>query len=81
MTKKEAKSFLNVCKNSSIIKFNEIVKRNNVSLSAVSRFINSDLYDDMISLKKLELICDDLYNTCGCITDLYKEIVLHENVA
>lgn len=81
LTKREAKTFLNVCKNVDIIKFNGIIKRNNLSQSSISRFLNSDIYDDMISINQLEILVNELYNGCLFIVDMYKENIKHENVA
>lgn len=80
MTKAEAKQFLRICKDSNIIKFNPYLKSNGISHSAISKFILYDQYDDFVGMNKLEMLCSDLYNTCGCIVDMYREIVLHENI-
>lgn len=81
LTKKEAKRFLNVCKNVDIIKFNGIIKRNKLSQSSISRFLNSDIYDDMISLKQLEILIYELYNGCLFIVDMYNENITREKIA
>lgn len=81
VTKAEAKIFLRICKNTNIIKFNSYLIENNISHSAVSKFINSDDYDDFIGLDKLQLLCDQIYNSCGFIVDMYRENIQHEKIA
>lgn len=80
MTKAEAKEFLRICKSTDFIKMNPYLVRNGISHSAVSKFINYDQYDDFIGLDKLQGICDEIYNSCGFIVDMYRETILHEKI-
>ena len=80
MTKAEAKQFLRICKNTNFIKMNPYLVRSGISSSAISKFILYDDYDDFIGLPKLEQLCNEIYNSCGFIVDMYKENVLHEKV-
>lgn len=81
VTKAEAKKFLRICKDVDFIKFNQLCKDNNISQPAISRFINSDSYDDFISLANLELLCDQIYNRSGFINDMYRIICKNEKIA
>ena len=81
LSKEAAKKFLRICKSVDCIKFNSVIKNNNLSQPAINKFINSDDYDDFISLKKLSILCDELYNSCGFIVDMYREIILDEKIA
>lgn len=81
LTKAEAKTFLRICKQCDFIKFNTYLKNNNINSSAVYKFINYDKYDDFISLEKLQVLCDEIYNSSGFINDMYKEIILNQKIA
>ena len=81
VTKSEGKEFLRICKSVDCIKFNSILKEFNISQPAISKFINSDDYDDFISLDKISKLCDELYNSCGFIVDMYRSIILNEKIA
>lgn len=74
MTKSECKKFLRMCKSLDFVKINPFLKKYNISHSAVSKFINYDEYDDFISLKKLQMICEEIYNSCGFVVDMYSDI-------
>lgn len=80
VTKGEAKEFLRICKSVDLIKFNSVCKSNSISQPAISRFINTDSYDDFISLNNLEIMCNELYNSCGFIVDMYRQIINHEKI-
>lgn len=81
LSKDDIKKFLRIVKDVDVIKFNALIKENNLSQPAISKFINSDDYDDFISLGKLEILVNEIYNTCGFVTDMYKEIILDEKIA
>lgn len=80
LSKEDAKRFLRIMKNAEFIKYNVFCKQFNVSQPALSKFINSDEYDDFISEKKILIMCDAIYNGCGFITDAYREIMLDEKI-
>lgn len=71
LNKQDAKFLLNVCK--PFIKLNFFFKNYNVSQSAVSRFMNYDKFDEMISNDKLNSLLGEIYSSCKLFTDLYDE--------
>ena len=81
LTKEDAKKFLRICKNTGFIKFSALCKDYDISQPALNKFINSDDYDDFISLNKVLKMCDVIYNSTGFINDMYKEILLDEKIA
>lgn len=80
-SKSDCKSFLRICKQIDIIKINSVLKDKNISQPAISKFINSDDYDDFISLDKVYTLCNEIYNACGFITDMYDEIIEDKKIA
>lgn len=74
LSKEDCKKILRICKNADFLKINSACKNNNVSSSAVYRFINGDEYDDMISEHKLQILCDEIYNSCSFIKDMYQDL-------
>lgn len=80
MTKDDAKKFLRIMKDTGFIKINALCNEYHISQPALYKFINSDEYDDFISTKKVLQMCDIIYNRCGFITDMYKEIMLDEKI-
>lgn len=81
LTKEDAKKFLRICKDTGFIKFNVLTKEYGISQPALNKFINSDSYDDYISLNNVLKACDIIYNSAGFIGDMYKEILLDEKIA
>lgn len=81
LSKEDAKTFLRICRDSGFIKFSVLCRDYNISQPALNRFINSDQYDDMISLNSVLKACNIIYNSTGFINDMYKEIILNEKVA
>lgn len=81
LTKEDAKKFLRICKDTGFIKFNVLTKEYGISQPALNKFINSDSYDDYISLNNVIKACDIIYNSAGFIGDMYKEILLDEKIA
>lgn len=81
LSKEDCKKFLRICKKTGFIKFNVLCKGYNISAPALYKFINSDDYDDFISEKNIIKMCDIIYNSCGFITDMYREVVLDEKIA
>lgn len=81
LSKKDCKQFLRIVKEVDVIKLNAILKQYDISQPAISKFINSDNYDDFISLDKVITLCQVIYNTSGFISDMYREIVLDEKIA
>lgn len=73
-TKKQNKEFLRICKSTGFIKFSQYLKRNKVSPEAFSRFVNYDNYDGFISNDNLNIITDEIYNSCLFIVDMYNDI-------
>lgn len=72
LPKNATKSLLRVCKE--FIKLNYYLKSYNISQPAISRFINSDNYDEFISDQKLNKLCDEIYSSCLLYCDIYEEI-------
>lgn len=81
LSKEDAKRFLRICKITGFIKFNVLCKDYNISQPALNRFMNSDDYDDFISLGNVLKMCDIIYNSTGFVNDMYKEIILDEKIA
>lgn len=81
LSKEDAKKFLRIMKETGFIKFHVLAKDYNISYPALNRFINSDDYDDFISEKNVLKMCDLIYNSCGFVIDMYKEILLDEKVS
>lgn len=81
LTKEDAKKFLRICKDSGFIKFNVLTKEYGISQPALNKFINSDNYDDYISLNNVLKACEIIYNSTGFVNDMYKEILLNEKIA
>lgn len=52
---------------------NYFVKNKSLPQSSISRFINYDVYDEMIGDKALGILCDDIYVSCRNYIDLYDE--------
>lgn len=80
-SKKDAKNFLRIVKQIDIVKINSILKDKNISQPAISKFISSDSYDDFISLDNVLILCDEIYNACGFVTDMYRDIIQDEKIA
>lgn len=81
LSKEDAKKFLRICKDTGFIKFSVLCRGYDISQPALNKFINSDDYDDFISLQKVLKMCDVIYNSTGFINDMYKEILLDEKIA
>lgn len=81
LSKEDAKKFLRICKECGFIKFAVLCKGYNISQPALNKFINSDDYDDFISEAKVLKMCDIIYNSCGFVVDMYKEVMLDEKIA
>lgn len=81
LSKEDAKRFLRICKETGFIKFAVLCRGYDISQPALNKFINSDDYDDFISEQKVLKMCDIIYNSCGFVTDMYKEVMLDEKIA
>lgn len=81
VTKAEAKQFLRICKSVDFIKLNYFLKSHQISQPSISRFVNYDEYDDFISLDNLETLCNEIYNSCGFIVDMFQEICEDKKIA
>ena len=81
LSKEDAKKFLRICKETGFIKFNVLTRDYGISQPALNKFINSDDYDDYISLNSVLKACEIIYNSSGFIGDMYKEILLDEKIA
>lgn len=71
LSKQDAKFLLNVCK--PFIKLNSFMKPKSISQSAISRFMNRNDFDDMISNEKVNSLVDEIYSSCLLFVDLYND--------
>lgn len=72
MKKQDCKNLLRICKD--FIKLSYYMNNNNISKPAVYKFINNDLYDEFISEKKVNILVEEIYNSCCLYKDMYETI-------
>lgn len=72
LSKKSCKYLLRMCR--TFIKLSFYIKSFNLSQPAISRFVTGDNYDEYISEKNLNKLCDEIYSSCLLYVDLYNEL-------
>lgn len=72
MKKKECKTLLRICKD--YIKLSYFLDNRNISKPAMYKFISSDSYDDFISEKNVNILTEDIYNSCCLYKDMYESL-------
>lgn len=80
LSKKDAKAYLRIMKQSGFIKLSVLARGYGISLPALYKFINSDEYDDFISESNVLKMCELIYNSCGFGVDMYKMMIQDEKI-
>lgn len=71
MQRSDYRTLLRIAK--TFIKMNGFIENNQLSQSAISRFMNYDNFD-IISDKSLDILTSEIYNACSAYCHSYEEL-------